>query len=73
MPEKSGLPSGVLGVGADRMGLPSDVLGTFAVGYFNHWATTGAERTSAKLTAIATDAGRAMDVRMFVCKSILGV
>ena len=38
MPEKSGLPSGVCGVGADKLGLPSGVVGTPAVGYFIHWA-----------------------------------
>src|ERR1700724_1348244 len=31
-PEKSGLPSAVLGVGASRFGVPADVLGTPAVG-----------------------------------------
>src|SRR2546428_13314122 len=38
MPEKSGLPSGVCGVGADKLGLPSGVVGTPAVGYFIHCA-----------------------------------
>src|SRR4029453_16222269 len=73
MPEKSGFPSGVLGVGADRLGFPSGVLGTFAVGYFNHWATTVAEKPRAKLRTIATDNGRTMDVRMLVCKRIFGI
>src|SRR5262245_5916238 len=64
MPEKSGLPSGVFGVGADKLGFPSGVFGTFAVGYFNHWPKTVAEKPRAKLTAIATDASRTLDVCM---------
>jgi hypothetical protein len=36
-PEKFGLPSAVLGVGAPRFGKPLGVLGTPAVGYFSHW------------------------------------
>jgi hypothetical protein len=37
MPEKSGLPSSVLGVGPSRFGLPSGVLGA-GVGYAGHCA-----------------------------------
>jgi hypothetical protein len=64
MPEKSGLPSVVLGVGADKFGFPSGALGTFDVGYFNHWPKTVAEKPSETVRAITTDATRTMDVRM---------
>ena len=40
-PERSGLPSGARGAGADRFGLPSGVRGIPAVGWFNHWAASG--------------------------------
>src|SRR5205809_8133584 len=40
-PEKSGLPSAVLGVAASRFGAPADVLGTPMVGYFSHCASSG--------------------------------
>jgi len=36
-PDKSGSPSGVLGVGAERFGLPSGVRGNPAAGWLNHW------------------------------------
>src|SRR4030095_1797972 len=49
-PVRSGLPSGVRGVGADKFGLPSGVRGMPAVGWLSHWADTG------ELTAIATRA-----------------
>src|ERR1700722_5915477 len=39
-PLKSGLPLAMRGAGAFRFGLPSRVLGTCAVGYFSHCATT---------------------------------
>src|SRR5260221_10281658 len=64
MPEKSGLPSAVRGVGADRLGFPFAVLGTPAVGYFSHWATTGADQLRAEPTANAATAERTIDVRM---------
>ena len=64
MPEKSGLPSGVRGVGAARLGFPSAVFGTPAVGYFNHWAPAVADQVRAEATASAASAGRTMDVRM---------
>src|SRR5687767_13080415 len=41
-PERSGLPSGVRGAGADRFGLPSGLRGSPAVGWFNHCAARGA-------------------------------
>ena len=65
MPEISGLPSGVRGVRAARLGFPSAVLGTPALGYFNHWAKIVADEPIAELTAIAKNADRTMDLRMF--------
>src|SRR5689334_10684150 len=38
IPERSGLPSAVLGARADRFGLPSRVRGTPGVGYRSHCA-----------------------------------
>src|SRR5437773_4464993 len=38
IPEKSGLPSVVLGAGASRFGVPLALRGTPAVGYFSHCA-----------------------------------
>src|SRR5580700_4150963 len=52
IPEKSGLPSLVLGVGASRFGNPPGVLGTPAVGYWIHWL----ERSAGSATKIAADA-----------------
>jgi hypothetical protein len=52
IPEKSGLPSAVLGVGAPKFGTPLGVFGTPAVGYCSHWADsiTGiAKRTAARM------------------------
>src|SRR5205814_8840240 len=40
IPEKSGLPSAVLGAGASRFGVPLVLRGTPALGYFSHCATT---------------------------------
>ena len=53
MPERSGRPSGVRGVGASRLGVPSDVVGTPRVGYSSHCALTG--RILATALAITTD------------------
>jgi hypothetical protein len=41
-PERSGVPSGVRGAGADRFGLPSAVRGIPRVGCVNHCAESGA-------------------------------
>src|SRR5215510_329180 len=41
IPDRSGFPSAVLGVGAVRSGLPSAVLGTPRVGYKGHCAAIG--------------------------------
>src|SRR5579872_4235666 len=46
-PERSGLPSAVLGGGAARSGLPSLVRGTPAVGYSSHCANVDVAHTSA--------------------------
>jgi hypothetical protein len=43
MPEKSGLPSGILGVGPSRFGLPSGVLGTLADENAGHCARARGE------------------------------
>ncbi len=40
-PERSGVPSGVRGVGADRFGFPSGVRGIPGVWYVSHWAASG--------------------------------
>jgi hypothetical protein len=54
MPERSGLPSRALGVGADRFGLPSAVLGTSGVGYDGHCAATDAEAMMTNATVGAS-------------------
>src|SRR5262245_43252813 len=41
-PDKSGLPSGVRGAGADRLGLPSAVLGMLVCLTFSHCPRAGA-------------------------------
>src|SRR5205085_5264708 len=41
-PDRSGLPSGNRGAGAERFGFPSGVRGMLARGTFTHWAWTGA-------------------------------
>src|SRR6185295_14407316 len=53
MPEKSGLPVGVLGVGAVRFGFPSAVRGMSGVRQSSHWAfsETGSSNIT---TAIAS-------------------
>src|SRR6185503_16825263 len=54
MPDKSGLPSGVRGVGASRFGLPSGVRGTPGVGYDGHCAPSdGASATHTAITHTA--------------------
>src|SRR5437667_2310347 len=47
IPDRSGLPSAVLGVGASRTGLPSAVRGTPGVGYFAHCAESGTDKAVA--------------------------
>src|SRR5262252_3355231 len=42
-PERSGLPSGIFGAGADRFGLPSGVRGIPESGYFSHCAEAKSE------------------------------
>src|SRR5689334_10988021 len=62
MPDKSGLPSGARGAGAERFGFPSAVLGRPAVGYFRYWAATAADQLSAEVAAIANRADRTIDL-----------
>ena len=68
IPEKSGLPPAVRGVGADKFGFPLAVFGTPAVGYFNHWAHTVADQPMAEATATAASADRTMDLRIWSLK-----
>src|SRR2546425_235006 len=46
MPEKSGVPSAVLGDGAVKFGEPSALRGTPGVGRCSHWAVRGIDRAS---------------------------
>jgi hypothetical protein len=58
IPERSGLPSAVLGVGAPKFGNPLGVFGTPAVGYFSHWleASPGiAHKTTAAAMSLAIE------------------
>src|SRR5579864_9565468 len=55
IPERSGLPSGVLGAGADRLGLPSAVRGVPGAGKFNHWAEAAVEDKRTAHTALASN------------------
>src|SRR5206468_5637295 len=48
-PERSGLPSAVLGAGALRFGRPSGNLGTAGVGYDGHCAESDGESETAKV------------------------
>src|SRR5262245_12175232 len=61
IPEKSGLPSGVRGVGAVGLAFPSAVRGTPAVGYLNHCAPSGDDAHSN--TPAATHANTADEVK----------
>src|SRR5437868_8362412 len=61
IPEKSGLPSRVRGVGAVRPGFPSAPIGTSAVGYLNHCAPSGGDAHRKK--PAATTATNADDVK----------
>jgi hypothetical protein len=64
MPENSGLPSGLRGAGAARLGLPSAVRGTPAVGYFSHWPNTVGDSTTRTVIATTRRAERTMKVRI---------
>src|SRR5947209_12758086 len=57
MPERSGLPSEVRGVGAVRSGRPLLAFGTPAVGYFSHCAET---------VPVSADSMMAMPVTIFM-------
>src|SRR5436190_12251293 len=48
-PEKSILPSGVLGAGPSRTGLPSGVRGTPGVGYDGHCAPTAGDSATTRV------------------------
>jgi hypothetical protein len=52
IPERSGLPSAVVGVGAPKLGNPLGVLGTPVVGYFSHWLESSAG-IAKKMVALA--------------------
>src|SRR5262249_19110615 len=50
VPDRSGLPFGARGAGAERLALPSLVLGTPGVGYLIHCAAALTQRTHVKTT-----------------------
>src|SRR4249920_2560939 len=52
-PERSGLPSAVLGVGASRLTLPSAVLGTFETIWRGHCASSVGEKLAASVSVAA--------------------
>src|SRR2546428_8112885 len=54
IPERSGLPSGSLGAGAERFGLPSGVRGIFAGGTFAPCACRGTASRRTPLRKKAT-------------------
>src|SRR2546425_6706439 len=58
IPDRSGLPSGVFGAGAERFALPSGIRGIPGVGYCTHCAEAG---TNVAATTI--------DVRSFIFAS----
>src|SRR5512140_3311176 len=67
-PEKSGLPSFVRGVGAERSGLPFASRGMPAVGYVIHWACT---ETAAVASAISHPTMVLLSDKMFVILVVL--
>src|SRR5438445_841474 len=54
IPERSGLPSAALGVGAFRFGRPLGSFGTPAVGYCSHCAESGVDLAPARAAANKT-------------------
>ena len=52
-PERVGLPSAVLGVGASSFTFPSGVLGVPAEGYRSHWAESDGEKAAMIANATA--------------------
>jgi hypothetical protein len=46
MPDKSGVPSGILGAGPERFGVPSALRGIPGVGWFSHCAASGVLSTA---------------------------
>src|SRR5436190_13135843 len=69
IPEKSGLPSVVLGAGASRFGVPLLLWGAPAVGYFSHCASTGVE--VAHNSAAAAKVAREPERRILVFEATL--
>src|SRR5436309_513046 len=61
-PERSGVPSAVLGAVAFRFGLPSGVVGTPAVGHDGHWAESGAEASATRIARPAARNSRFMSI-----------
>src|SRR6266851_7373998 len=57
IPERSGLPSGVRGTGADRFGRPSAVRGIFGLGSLGHCAPAGSDVATTTI-AIADNIAR---------------
>src|SRR5882762_8795255 len=55
IPVRSGLPSGVFGTGAVRLGFPSGVRGVFGSGTFTHWRTRIAIAVAVKFIGICGD------------------
>ena len=51
IPDRSGLPSGSRGAGAERLGLPSAVRGTVDAGTLLHCAAAGEAQTSARIVS----------------------
>jgi hypothetical protein len=67
MPDKSGLPSGVRGAGADRFGLPSGSRGIPGVGKLSHCAKTAvgtSDSAKTRHTARRTGFRRMRDSRV---------
>jgi hypothetical protein len=60
MPDRSGLPSAVLGAGAPRLGAPAGVLGTPGDGYFTHCPRAGED-------VITSAASRAVNILVLPC------
>ena len=69
MPERSGFPSRVRGVGPRRLGLPSAVFGTFGVGNDGHCADSDGASTFAATRTITAAACR--DIRAILRRSLV--
>jgi hypothetical protein len=74
MPDKSGLPSDVRGVGAVRFGLPSGPFGTPGFGYSGHCADSDDESAATMTADNMTVNGRFMSassLRLKACPCVL--